>query len=96
MPLKQVSQQGQVSSSGHGPFSAYLKKVSASDSHQCSCRNWRALHATECALTVSSHIRRPAPDSLEQEWLMWSPITRLQGQKKSAGRSTISENRDPS
>ncbi|GBN51358.1 hypothetical protein AVEN_48543-1, partial [Araneus ventricosus] len=51
-------------------FIAYLKRFPLSDSDQCSCGGTvTALHyVTECALTVSWHMRRPSPN-FEQEWL---------------------------
>ncbi|GBM31981.1 hypothetical protein AVEN_222315-1 [Araneus ventricosus] len=51
-------------------FPAYLKRLHLSDSDYCSCGGiGTALHyATECILTVSWHMRKPAPNS-EQEWL---------------------------
>ncbi|GBL98713.1 hypothetical protein AVEN_154119-1 [Araneus ventricosus] len=54
----------------HGPFLAYLKRFHLSRFHQCSCGGTgTALHyATKCALTVSWHMRKLAPNC-EQEWL---------------------------
>ncbi|GBN20467.1 hypothetical protein AVEN_107426-1 [Araneus ventricosus] len=48
----------------HGPFPAYLKRFHISDSDYCSCGGiCTTLHyATECVLTVSWHMRRPAPN----------------------------------
>ncbi|GBM88228.1 hypothetical protein AVEN_206348-1 [Araneus ventricosus] len=48
--------------SQHGPFSANLKTFRFSDSDHCSCGGiGTALHyATECALTVSWHMRKPS------------------------------------
>ncbi|GBM10782.1 hypothetical protein AVEN_161-1 [Araneus ventricosus] len=56
--------------SQHGPFLAYLKRFHLSDSDFCSCGGiGTALHyATECIYTVSSHMRKPAPN-FEQEWM---------------------------
>ncbi|GBM36045.1 hypothetical protein AVEN_180084-1 [Araneus ventricosus] len=48
--------------SEHGPFPAYLTRFHLSGNDQCSCcGTGTALHyATECALTVSWHMRKPA------------------------------------
>ncbi|GBM77157.1 hypothetical protein AVEN_145871-1 [Araneus ventricosus] len=56
--------------SEHGPFPSNIKRFHLSDSDQCSCGGTgTALHyATECILSVSGHMRRPAPN-FEQEWL---------------------------
>ncbi|GBO14880.1 hypothetical protein AVEN_268792-1 [Araneus ventricosus] len=50
--------------SEHGPFPAYRKSFHLSDSGHCSCGGTGTeLHyATECALTVSWQMRRPAPN----------------------------------
>ncbi|GBM40652.1 hypothetical protein AVEN_111281-1 [Araneus ventricosus] len=54
--------------SQHGPFPAYLKRFHLSDSDYCSCGGvGTALHyATVCILTVSWHMKKPAPN-FEQE-----------------------------
>ncbi|GBN58969.1 hypothetical protein AVEN_252843-1 [Araneus ventricosus] len=56
--------------SDHSPFPAYLKRFHLSDSDKCSCGGTGiAFHyVTECVLTVSWRMRKPAPD-FEQEWL---------------------------
>ncbi|GBO24983.1 hypothetical protein AVEN_89383-1 [Araneus ventricosus] len=56
--------------SQHGLFPAYLKRFHFPDSGFCSCGGiGTALHyATECILTASSHMRKPAPN-FEKEWM---------------------------
>ncbi|GBM71807.1 hypothetical protein AVEN_7447-1 [Araneus ventricosus] len=56
--------------SQHGPTPAYFKKFHLPDSDYCSCGGISTAlqYATECILTVSSHMRKPVPN-FEQEWL---------------------------
>ncbi|GBN99095.1 hypothetical protein AVEN_55999-1 [Araneus ventricosus] len=50
-------------------------------------------HATECVLTVSRHMRRPAPN-LEQEWLKRGANNLVSRQKIRRMVKFINENRD--
>ncbi|GBN61338.1 hypothetical protein AVEN_20151-1 [Araneus ventricosus] len=81
--------------SQHGPFPAYLKRFRLSDSNYCSCGGiGTALHyATECILTVSWHMRKPAPN-FEQEWLKRVANNLVSRQKIRRIVKFISENRD--
>ncbi|GBM74388.1 hypothetical protein AVEN_161282-1 [Araneus ventricosus] len=82
-------------SSEHGPFPAYLKRFHLSDSDRCSYGGTgTALHcATECALTVSWHTSRPAPN-FEQEWLKRVANNLVSRQNIRRILKFISENRD--
>ncbi|GBO14545.1 hypothetical protein AVEN_64774-1 [Araneus ventricosus] len=48
----------------HGPFPVYFKIFHRSDSDQCSCvgTGMGHIYATEYAITVFWHIRKPAPN----------------------------------
>ncbi|GBM69443.1 hypothetical protein AVEN_206535-1 [Araneus ventricosus] len=81
--------------SQQGPFSAYLKRFHLSDSDYCSCGGiGTALHcATECILTASWHMRKPAP-KFEQEWLKRVANNVVSRHKIHRIAKFISENRD--
>ncbi|GBM62553.1 hypothetical protein AVEN_259927-1 [Araneus ventricosus] len=76
-------------------FPAYLKRFHLSDSDYCSCGGiGTALHyATECILTVSWHMRKPAPN-FEQEWLKRVANNLVSRQKIRGIIKFISANRD--
>ncbi|GBM34594.1 hypothetical protein AVEN_171639-1 [Araneus ventricosus] len=68
--------------SEYGLLPAYLKRFHLYDSDQCSCgvTGTALQYATECALIVPWHMRRPAPN-FKQEWLKRvanNPVTRQQ------------------
>ncbi|GBM02440.1 hypothetical protein AVEN_76491-1 [Araneus ventricosus] len=81
--------------SQHDPFPAYLKSFHLSDSNYCSCGGTgTAFHyATECAFTVSSHMRKPAPN-FQQEWLKRVTNNPVSRHKIRRIVKFISENRD--
>ncbi|GBL76196.1 hypothetical protein AVEN_234470-1 [Araneus ventricosus] len=76
--------------SQHGPFPAYV-----SDGDYCNCGGiGSALHYdTECILTVSWHMRKPAPN-FEQEWLTRVANNLVSMHKIHGIVKFISENRD--
>ncbi|GBN40659.1 hypothetical protein AVEN_73340-1 [Araneus ventricosus] len=80
--------------SEHGPFPANLKRFHLSDSDQCSYGgSGTALHyATECALTVSWHVRKPAPNF--EQWLKRVASNLVSRHKIRRIVKFISENRD--
>ncbi|GBM35868.1 hypothetical protein AVEN_134675-1 [Araneus ventricosus] len=79
----------------HVPLPFSLKRFNLSDSDQCICGGTgTALHyATECAPTVSSHMRRPAPN-FELEWLKRVANNLVSRQKNCRIVKFIGENRD--
>ncbi|GBO36116.1 hypothetical protein AVEN_171812-1 [Araneus ventricosus] len=80
--------------SEHGPFPAYLKSfASLTAINAIVVELARALHyATECALTVSWYMRRPATN-FEQEWLTRVANNLVSRQKIRRTVIFISENR---
>ncbi|GBM10012.1 hypothetical protein AVEN_23998-1 [Araneus ventricosus] len=81
--------------SEHCPFPVYLKRFYLSDSDQCSCggTGTALYYATECALIVSWHKRKPGPN-FEQEWLKRVANNLLSRHKIRSIVKFISENGD--
>ncbi|GBM65926.1 hypothetical protein AVEN_262849-1, partial [Araneus ventricosus] len=48
---------------GHGPFPSYLKRVNLTLTANCACGSTNGIplhYATECSLTASFHVTKPA------------------------------------